>query len=154
MTRGRERNTAPPWLQCQAYVVCVYICMYAHTYRKEIYGSWSPEKHVKLQGKEEEEEYGRRGGRREKINSIRSFFTWLPPFERTREASTKWSTGGLSSRTSQQPTLVQGQGCAERERDRCIPTAESQAGLLEIWQTVAVSSNAKRIKNISFEAIS
>jgi hypothetical protein len=26
--------------------------MYAHTYRKEIYGFWPPEKHVKLQGKE------------------------------------------------------------------------------------------------------
>lgn len=84
--KRKREEYGPPWLQCQAYVVC----MYAHTYRKEIYGSWSPEKHVKLQGKEEEEEeYGRRGGRREELNSIRSFFTWLPPLERTRGASTK-----------------------------------------------------------------
>jgi hypothetical protein len=60
--RKREKNTTPLGLQCQAYVVCVYICMYAHTYGKKIYGFCSPEKHVKLQGKEEEEEYGRRGG--------------------------------------------------------------------------------------------
>jgi hypothetical protein len=29
--------------------------MHTHTLRKEIYEFWSPEKHVKLQGKEEDE---------------------------------------------------------------------------------------------------
>jgi hypothetical protein len=90
MTRGREKNKLPPPVVAVPGLWCVGVYMCAHTYRKEIYGSWSLEKHVKLQGKEEEEkEYGSRGGRREEINSIRSFFTWLPPFERRREASTK-----------------------------------------------------------------
>lgn len=35
--------------------VCVCVCMHTHTLRKEIYEFWSPEKHVKLQGKEEGE---------------------------------------------------------------------------------------------------
>jgi hypothetical protein len=46
-----ERNTGPPLV-----AVPGPCCMYAHTYRKEIYGFWSLEKRVKLQGKKEEEE--------------------------------------------------------------------------------------------------
>jgi len=56
--KERESNTAPLGSQYQASAVecvCVCMCMHTHTLRKEIYEFWSPEKHVKLQGKEEGE---------------------------------------------------------------------------------------------------
>jgi len=58
--RERERATQPllvlstrPLLL--SVFVCVCVCMHTHTLRKEIYEFWSPEKHVKLQEKEEGE---------------------------------------------------------------------------------------------------
>ena len=58
--KERESNTAPLGSQYQASAVecvcvCVCVCMHTHTLRDEIYEFWSPEKHVKLQGKEEGE---------------------------------------------------------------------------------------------------
>jgi hypothetical protein len=52
MAREREREREMP-LVCNT--TPVYVCMYAHTYmREKIYGAWCPEKHIKLQGKEED----------------------------------------------------------------------------------------------------
>jgi hypothetical protein len=53
MTRRRGRSSPLPLLGCSARPA---FCVCAHIHRKEIYGFGSPEKRVKLQGKEKAEE--------------------------------------------------------------------------------------------------